>query len=356
MGTPGSISFSLGGGGKSSARKPGGNGVGFNLGRKPQKAAPIADIFGGAEASDDEEQLGKQDQSNKRQRLNSSAAAGPAPPSDPEVRKVIEKLADFVAKNGRSFEDVTRQCNPENSPFRFLYYKESPEYKYYEAHLQQAEASKGGSTGPAPPRAPPLPPGAAAPLPGSDAAKKASSEGDSLAAMEAYTRLAAEKEKARPQEEAERREGLLNETSFDRRRQLAVYRKDGKRGHHMQDFIPPEELARLLAQSGSETAQAQAAALEEQQRIQADNVGHRMLQAMGWREGQGLGQGGRGIAAPITAKGGPKAPYEKGGLGAAAKTDVQAGDDDFEVYRKRMMLGYKHRPNPLGNPRKQYDT
>ena len=72
MGTPGSISFSLGGGGKSSARKPGGNGVGFNLGRKPQKAAPIADIFGGAEASDDEEQLGKQDQSNKRQRLNSS--------------------------------------------------------------------------------------------------------------------------------------------------------------------------------------------------------------------------------------------------------------------------------------------
>ena len=85
----------------------------------------------------------------------------------------------------------------------------------------------------------------------------------------------------------------------------------------VQDFIPPEEMARLLAQSGSETAMAQAAALEEQQRIQADNVGHRMLQAMGWREGQGLGQGGRGIAAPITAKGGPKAPYEKGGLGAA---------------------------------------
>ena len=34
------------------------------------------------------------------------------------MRKVIEKLADFVAKNGRSFEAVTRQRNPENSPFR----------------------------------------------------------------------------------------------------------------------------------------------------------------------------------------------------------------------------------------------
>ena len=33
---------------------------------------------------------------------------------------------------------------------------------------------------------------------------------------------------------------------------------------------------------------------------------------------------------------------------------VTADDDAFEQYRKRMMLGYKHRPNPLGNPRKSY--
>lgn len=26
-----------------------------------------------------------------------------------------------------------------------------------------------------------------------------------------------------------------------------------------------------------------------------------------------------------------------------AKTDVEAGDDDFQAYRKRMMLGYKYR-------------
>ena len=65
--------------------------------------------------------------------------------------------------------------------------------------------------------------------------------------MEAYTRLAAEKEKARPQEEAERREGLLNETSFDRRRQLAVYRKDGKRGHHMQVGSPGPHTSMTLS-------------------------------------------------------------------------------------------------------------
>ncbi len=85
----------------------------------------------------------------------------------------------------------------------------------------------------------------------------------------------------------------------------------------VQDFIPPEEMARLLGQSNSETAKAQAAALEEQQRIQADNVGHRMLQAMGWKEGQGLGSSGKGISRPVTAAASTKAPYEKGGLGAA---------------------------------------
>jgi hypothetical protein len=36
---------------------------------------------------------------------------------------------------------------------------------------------------------------------------------------------------------------------------------------------------------------------------------------------------------------------EKSGLGAGGSTE-EAGDDPFESYRKRMMLGYKHRPNP----------
>jgi len=34
------------------------------------------------------------------------------------VRKVADKLAEFVAKNGRSFEEVTRQRNPADGPFR----------------------------------------------------------------------------------------------------------------------------------------------------------------------------------------------------------------------------------------------
>jgi splicing factor 4 len=89
---------------------------------------------------------------------------------------------------------------------------------------------------------------------------------------------------------------------------------------HAQDFIPPEELAKVLAKGGGEAAQAQAAALEAQQRIQADNVGHRMLQAMGWREGQGLGANQDGIAAPISAASGPKQATDKGGLGVVVSS------------------------------------
>ncbi|EIE22279.1 hypothetical protein COCSUDRAFT_55975 [Coccomyxa subellipsoidea C-169] len=357
MGTN-SISFSLGGGAKGTPAAK----VGFGI-KAPKKVTPISAVFG-VDDSDTEEQ-----------EVVDHISAGPSPPQDPDVRKVVEKLAEFVAKNGRNFEDVTRQRNPEDSSFRraFLYHKTSPEYLYYESRVRALEGGSKVASAPGPPLSQPhlRPPPAPAqqpsqPLPRvnrfseskpDDAheaarAKAALDKGDSLVAMEAYAKLAARKEQARPkdaeEEEEKPRVALLNETSFDRRRQLAVYKTDGKRGHHMQarkpDFIPPEELAKLLSKSGSETGKAQAAALEEAQKIQADNVGHRMLQAMGWREGQGLGANASGIAAPIAAAG-AKQPGQH---------DVQEGDDEFEVYRKRMMLGYKHRPNPLGNPRKPY--
>ena len=42
-------------------------------------------------------------------------------PSDPDVAQSAMKLAEFVARNGRSFEEVTRAKNPFklDSPFRY---------------------------------------------------------------------------------------------------------------------------------------------------------------------------------------------------------------------------------------------
>jgi hypothetical protein len=35
------------------------------------------------------------------------------------VRQVADKLASFVAKNGRQFENITRQRNPGDTPFKY---------------------------------------------------------------------------------------------------------------------------------------------------------------------------------------------------------------------------------------------
>lgn len=81
----------------------------------------------------------------------------------------------------------------------------------------------------------------------------------------------------------------------------------------LQDFIPPEELARVLSKSKSSVAKAQSEALEEASKIKEDNIGHKLLQKMGWKEGEGLGARGDGIAAPISATGSAR---DNLGLGA----------------------------------------
>lgn len=41
------------------------------------------------------------------------------------------------------------------------------------------------------------------------------------------------------------------------------------------------------------------------------------------------------------------APMENAGLGQCRPDDIKADDDEYEAYRKRMMLAYRFRPNPL---------
>jgi hypothetical protein len=42
-----------------------------------------------------------------------------------------------------------------------------------------------------------------------------------------------------------------------------------------------------------------------------------------------------------------KTSFDASGLGTEKPDDITNNDDEFDVYRKRMMLAYKFRPNPL---------
>jgi splicing factor 4 len=84
-------------------------------------------------------------------------------------------------------------------------------------------------------------------------------------------------------------------------------------------------------------------------KIKEDNIGFKMLQKLGWSQGQGLGSNGAGIVEPIN-----KAASREQNQGLGLGDDDADKEDEYEAYRKRMMLAYRFRPNPLNNPRRPY--
>ncbi|XP_024993564.1 SURP and G-patch domain-containing protein 1-like protein [Cynara cardunculus var. scolymus] len=345
----------------------------FSLKQKSKLVAPAVKLS--EDEDEDEKNAGKASGGGpiKRQKLDQPDAydrslkqvvVAPPCPSDPTIKKVAEKLASFVAKNGRQFEHITRQKNPGDTPFKFLFDESSADYKYYEYRLIEEEKALVQSVDSQLPHT-----GAAKPattsgsqrsdqqssnyqIPASalyeatDSAQSdfgestASSASDPIAMMEFYMKKAAQEEKKRQPKQ-----------SKDEMPPPASLQGPGKRGHHMGDYIPQEELEKFMASCNDVAAQKAAKEAAERARIQADNVGHRLLSKMGWKEGEGLGSSRSGIADPIT-EGNVKKDHL--GVGASNPGEVTPDDDIYEQYKKRMMLGYRHRPNPLGNPRKAY--
>jgi calcium homeostasis ER protein len=60
--------------------------------------------------------------------------------SEPELKNIIDKLANFVARNGPEFENMTKQKQQDNPKFSFLFGGEH--YSYYQYKVQTEQASK----------------------------------------------------------------------------------------------------------------------------------------------------------------------------------------------------------------------
>lgn len=121
--------------------------------------------------------------------------------------------------------------------------------------------------------------------------------------------------------------------------------------HHIGDFLPPDELARFMEKYRAiKEGRDPDLSDYQQHKLTEDNVGYRMLKSMGWTEGMGLGAEGKGITTPVNQNG----RSESQGLGVERPDNLNEDDDEYDAYRKRMMLAYRFRPNPLNNPRRAY--
>ncbi|XP_033103667.1 calcium homeostasis endoplasmic reticulum protein-like [Anneissia japonica] len=60
----------------------------------------------------------------------------PNSPEDPELRKIIDKLANFVARNGPEFENMTKQKQANNPKFNFLFGGEYFNYYQYKVSTE----------------------------------------------------------------------------------------------------------------------------------------------------------------------------------------------------------------------------
>lgn len=148
-------------------------------------------------------------------------------------------------------------------------------------------------------------------------------------------------------------EHQLRRMEMDKTREWAEQlTKMGRGKHFIGDFLPPDELEKFM-----ETFKALKEGREpdyseyKEFKLTVENIGYQMLMKMGWKEGEGLGAEGQGITAPVS-KG--TTVVDGAGFGIDRPAELSKEDDEYEAFRKRMMLAYRFRPNPLNNPRRPY--
>uniref|UniRef100_A0A670Y194 SURP and G-patch domain containing 1 n=1 Tax=Pseudonaja textilis TaxID=8673 RepID=A0A670Y194_PSETE len=325
-----------------------------------------------------------------------------SPPEDEETKDCAEKLARFVADGGPVVEMVALKNHRENQSFRFLYEPNSSGYKYYQQKLEEFRKANSNIEGippiseanlkPAPPVS--LPKQAAS----SSAKKKRKSrwgpeeekvdlpppelaqqtqEPSPTPLSESYSVLQMQqmydmimKHKQAMQEmqimwektikehqsgydsdeeidnELGTWEHQLRRMEMDKTREWAEQLTQMGRGKHfIGDFLPPDELEKFM-----ETFKALKEGREpdyseyKEFKLTVENIGYQMLMKMGWKEGDGLGSDGQGIKAPVN-KG--VTAVDGAGFGIDRPADLSKDDDEYEAFRKRMMLAYRFRPNPL---------
>uniref|UniRef100_A0A6I8S6V2 SURP and G-patch domain containing 1 n=1 Tax=Xenopus tropicalis TaxID=8364 RepID=A0A6I8S6V2_XENTR len=135
-------------------------------------------------------------------------------------------------------------------------------------------------------------------------------------------------------------EHQLRRMEMDKTREWAEELTEMGRGKHfIGDFLPPDELEKFM-----ETFKALKEGREpdyseyKEFKLTVENLGYQMLMKMGWKEGEGLGTEGQGIKNPVN-KG--TTAVDGAGFGIDRPAELNKGDDEYDAFRKRMMLAYR---------------
>ncbi|NXW37115.1 SUGP1 protein, partial [Phaetusa simplex] len=115
----------------------------------------------------------------------------------------------------------------------------------------------------------------------------------------------------------------------------------GRGKHFIGDFLPPDELEKFIPPP---KALKPDYSEYKEFKLTVENIGYQMLMKMGWKEGEGLGSDGPPPKNPVS-KG--TTPPPGAGFGIDRPAELTKEDDEYEAFRKRMMLAYRFRPNPL---------
>jgi hypothetical protein len=168
-------------------------------------------------------------------------------------------------------------------------------------------------------------------------------------------------------EDAENNDGVIEDGTWEHRKRakemLATALKSdasallGSGKHHISEFLPKAELDRFLKKAKGEAVSDD---VHADKRLDGSNIGYQLLEKGGWQEGSGLGStststssGNTSIVNPISAAQ-SSSGLTSAGVGVRPEHEVAEDDNEFDSYRKRMMLSYRFRPNPLNNPRRDY--
>ena len=233
-------------------------------------------------------------------RAKGAAASPPAAPLDPAAAAQIERTASFTAElgvGGNRFEERTRQSTRKDPLFAFLHDVESPEHAYYQSRVVALRAAREGAASAAP-----AAPVASAPPPASDTLQR-----DTLQELQLWERRAALE-------------------AAQRRPQFA------ERPPEADVLPPPPPLAPLVPLPPPPPLPMPTA----DGSLPEHNRGHKMLKALGWSEGSGLGLSGDGRTVPVGVDSVAQNAGQRPALGLGA-----SDADPFAEFRKRESASHK---------------